>query len=95
MNDLTEYLSQQDIIDRLLVENRLLQKNNSKWKRKYEKLKSNKPTIRKSRTSKAELFVRAWIDGDKSLTFKRIAEMCFLSIETIKNISYKLRHQHD
>jgi hypothetical protein len=73
--------------------NSLLVKNNSKWKRKAEKLKNNKPTMRKSRTAKAEVFVRAWLDGDKSMTFREIAEECFLSVETIKNISYKIRHK--
>ncbi len=88
-----EFMSQKDEIERLLIKNRLLQKNNSKWKRKYDELKSGNPTVRKSRTNKAESFVKAWINGDKSLTFRDIAKMCFLSRETIKNISYKLRHE--
>ena len=92
MDSIADFVSKDDQIIELTKKNLLLMKNNSKWKRKYEELKSPRPTIRKSRVSKAEVFVKAWIDGDKSLRFKDIADKCFLSIETIKNISYKLRH---
>ena len=94
MNTIADYMSQKDEIALLKKQVRSLQKNNSKWKRKFEQL-SPSPTRRKTRTIKAEGFVKAWISGDKSLTFNQIAGLCFLSIETIKNISYKLRHQHE
>jgi len=71
----------------------LLIKNNSKWKQKYYALKGPKSNVRNNRSSKAEVFVKSWIAGDKSLTFRQIAERCFISIETVKNISYKLRHK--
>lgn len=74
---------------------RLQIQNNSKWKNKYYALKGTKSNVRNNRTSKAEVFVKAWIAGDKSLTFKSIAEKCFISIETVKNISYKLRHNKE
>ena len=73
---------------------RLLIQNNSKWKRKYETRKG-KQTRRQTRTLKAERLVQRWIDGDRSKTFRQIAEECYLSIETIKNISYKIRHKND
>jgi len=92
MIDLADYFSDKEKIIRLNKQIILLQKNNSKWKRKYENLNSSKPTIRKNRTSKAEVLVRSFIKGDRSLTFREMAKKCFLSIETIKNISYKLRH---
>ena len=94
MSDLETYLHLKSRIAELEKQNKLLQKNNSKWKRKYEKLKSDKPTIRQNRTTRATVFVQAWIDGDRTLTFRQIAEKCFLSRETIKNISYKLRHKN-
>ncbi|PHS21830.1 MAG: hypothetical protein COA84_14975 [Robiginitomaculum sp.] len=72
---------------------RLLTANNSKWKKKYHDVKGVKPNLRNSRTSRAEVFVKSWIAGDKSLTFRQIAGLCFISIETVKNISYKLRHK--
>ena len=92
MDTIAEFVSKDDLIEKLQKQNRLLIANNSKWKRKYEKLKSPNPTIRKNRTNKAEALVISWINGDRSLTFRQIAEKCFLSRETIKNISYKLRH---
>ena len=92
MDTIADFVSKDDQIIALTKKNELLIKVNSKWKRKYEKLKSKNPTIRKNRTNKAEVFVKAWIAGDKNLTFQDIADKCFLSLETIKNISYKLRH---
>lgn len=93
MDSISDFLSKDDEISKLKKQVRLLQQNNSKWKRKYYKLKGPKSNVRNNRTSKAEVFVKAWIDGDKSLTFWQIAELCFISIETVKNISYKLRHK--
>jgi len=91
-DDMSGYFSDKDEIASLKKKIRLLIKNNSKWKRAYEDAKSDKPSIRRQRTNKAEALVRAWIGGDKSMNFRAIAEKCFLSRETIKNISYKLRH---
>lgn len=57
------------------------------------RVRCNAKTPRKeSRTSKARVYVQAWIDGDKSLTFKQIGELFFLTISTIKKISHDLRH---
>tara|TARA_R100000541_G_scaffold20106_1_gene29959 strand:- start:427 stop:717 length:291 start_codon:yes stop_codon:yes gene_type:complete len=94
MNDLELYHDLKARIDELEKVNRLLLKNNSKWKRKYEKLRGI-PTTRETRTSRATVYVQAWIDGDRSLTFRQIADKFYLSRETIKNISYKLRHKND
>ena len=90
-DDLKTFHQYKNKIDELEREVELLQSNNSKWKRKYEKLKG-KPTVRENRTSKATSLVQNWIDGSRALTFREIADRCFLSRETIKNISYKLRH---
>ena len=92
LSGLSEYLSDKNKIIELKKQVVLLQKVNSKWKRKFEKLKSDNPTIKKTRSLNAAVLVKAWIDGDRSLTFKEMAVKCFLSLETIKNISYKLRH---
>jgi len=91
MSDLSTFHQYQNKINELERKVELLQLNNSKWKRKYEKLKG-KPTVRENRTSKATPLVQNWINGSRDLTFRQIAEKCFLSRETIKNISYKLRH---
>jgi len=92
MNTIADYVSQKDQIEALNKQVFLLKQLNSKWKRKLEKLKGQ-PTRRETRTLKAELFVSNWIGGDTSLNFRQIAELCHLSRETIKNISYKLRHK--
>ena len=92
MTEISEYMSNQDEIVRLNKKVRRLQQLNSKWKRMFEKLKSDNPTIKMTRSIKAKSLVQAWIAGDKSLTFREIAVKCFLSVETVKNISYKLRH---
>ena len=85
MSDLSYYLKHQQEVAELEKKIRLLQANNSKWKRKYEALRTTPPL-------KATRSAKNWHNGDKSLTFKQIADKCFLSRETIKNISYKLRN---
>jgi|TARA_R110002124_G_scaffold97565_3_gene242561 hypothetical protein len=91
MSDLSYYLKHQQEVAELEKKIRLLQANNSKWKRKYEALRTT-PPLKATRSAKAKVFVENWHNGDKSLTFKQIADKCFLSRETIKNISYKLRN---
>ncbi len=92
MSDLSEYISDKERIKELEKRVVLLISDKSKWKRKFETLKSKNPPLRKNRTNKAKVLVIAYLDGDRSLSFREMAKMCFLSIETIKNISYKLRH---
>lgn len=90
MNDLKHYHSQQARIEELEKAVRNLRTNVSKWKKKYHDLRGV-PPVRQTRTTKAAILVQAYIDGDRSLTFRQIAEMHHLSRETIKNISYKLK----
>jgi hypothetical protein len=80
-------------IEQLEKERRLLISRVSKWKRKYEAISPRKP-VRETRTKRALEMVMAWHDGDKSKRFKDIAKECHLSIETIKNISYKYRQKN-
>mgnify|MGYP003641521901 CR=1 FL=1 len=95
MNDLSNYCSQAQEIKDLKKKVRLLEANNSKWKRKYEEATGNRYNVQKRNKSRAHEYVVAWINGDKSLTFVQIAEKCFLDISTIKNLSYRLRHSNN
>jgi len=100
VTDISDYFSMEQRILELESENEKLTKinlnlykNNSKWKMKYKKL--CKPTRKETRTKQATIEVQNWIDGKSNKTFRKIAEECFLSRETIKNISYRLRHKND
>lgn len=99
MSDLQDYFSTPREVAKLKKEvaklKSELKKSNyekSAIKREYEKLKRDKLTGNLSRTAQASILVQKWINGDKSLTFKRIAELHNLSVETVNNISYRLRH---
>ncbi len=92
MDSIADFVSKDEEIALLKKQVRSLIDGKSKWKQKYYKLKGPNSNIRVNRTNKAKVFVQAWIDGDKSKTFRQIANICFLSRETIKNISYKLQH---
>lgn len=89
MSDLSEYFSDKDEIARLNKQVRLLQQNNSKWKAKYYSIVKAKPRV--SRTAAARVLVKAWQDGDESLTLHQIAVKSYLSYATIKEVSSKLR----
>ena len=58
------------------------------YKRKCER--AIKPKPRESKTSVAEKFVKAYHDGDRSLTFQQIGDLCFMSRNSVKTISYRL-----
>lgn len=92
MNDLQLYhLHKAEVAD-LKKTIRLLQVNNCIWKAKYFKLLGKKPVIKRvSRSANARVYVQAWIDGDKSLSFREIADKFFLSYATIKTISHHLQ----
>lgn len=92
VNELSEFLSLKDEVEALRKERQLLIARVSKWKRKYEAVAPRKP-VRETRTKRAREMVIAWHNGDKSKTFSQIASECFLSRETIKNISYKYKHK--
>ena len=68
-----------------------LTNSNSAWKRKYENLNSDNPSITRNRTLKAKALVVKWIDGNTSLTLKEIAKQCFKTESAIKMIASQLR----
>ncbi len=95
MDDLAEYFSDKDRIKELEKQVSLLTSSKSKWKLKCEKLQG-KQTIKvtlPSRSDNAKTFILAWHNREKSLTFKQIAEKCFLTHQDVKNISCKLRKE--
>ena len=58
------------------------------YKNRCERLTKLKP--RESKTSIAEKFVKAYHNGDRSLTFRQIGDLCFLSRNSVRAISYRL-----
>ena len=91
MDSIADFVSKEDEIKALKKQLRLTQQNRDQWRKKYYDLKGHKPRKRVSRSSKASVYVQAWIDGDKSLSFQEIADKFFLSYATIKAISHKLQ----
>jgi len=93
MKDLSEYFSKLDRIKELEKKVANLISEKSKWKLKYEKLQGNQPkkVVIPTRMAKAMPFVINWHNGDRSLTFRQIADKCFITHQNVKNISCKLR----
>ena len=60
------------------------------WKRKYEKLKSDKPTISKTRTLKAINLLKISKSNSGGLTVPEISKQCFLSPGYVYNLSRKI-----
>lgn len=94
-DDMSIYFSNQDRIKELERQVVNLISGKSKWKLRFEKLQGKQPkkVAIPSRKSKAIPLIINWHNGDKSLTFKQIAEKCFLTCNDIRTISCKLRKE--
>lgn len=75
---------------RLKASSMALRSSLKKCRAKCKELQEAKRPTKQSRTSKAKVLVQALLDGDKSLSYQRIASKFFLSIQTIRNISSDL-----
>ena len=62
----------------------------SKVKRKFEKLKSDKPTISKTRTLKAINLLKISKSNSGGLTVPEISKQCFLGPGYVYNLSRKI-----
>lgn len=91
MDTIADFISQKDRIAELERQNLSLYKFASKCKRKCEELSLANKLTRESRSRDAEVFVKAWIGGDTSLSLKDIAAKFFLGYGTVRNISSRLR----
>tara|TARA_R110002051_G_scaffold115776_3_gene188896 strand:+ start:2985 stop:3311 length:327 start_codon:yes stop_codon:yes gene_type:complete len=103
MDTIADYVSNLDEIAELKKQNRRLIKSNSQLKIRYEKVKQANLYFKSSRTSRAEVILSDWMNGDtslgisdingkKCLGFKDIAKMCFLSEAGVKTIYHKLKN---
>ena len=95
MNDLSEYFSDKDRIKHLERQVVNLIAGKSKWKLRCEKLQGKQPekVSKPPRLANARPLIINWHNGDKSLTFKQIADRCYLTEQDIKNISCKIRKE--
>lgn len=91
ITELEKYNRQQNEIDKLKKKIKELRIDRAYYKRRWLFLRDYKPTLAQSRTMKAEVYINAWLGGDKSISLKQIADNCFLSLKTVQNVMGKLK----